>query len=97
MHKAGLDQKMEASQETAISLAKPECLVEPVQEKLSSLHFETRRIAPEAVDVEVSIGGHNSEAIGVIPVPAHVIATPQTRFWGHSKYRNPAVQRACLR
>ena len=76
--KAGVEQKIEAHQEAAISLPKLEHPVELIQEKLSALDFETKRMVPERLDVRLWIDGHNVEVIGVIPISDYVIATPQT-------------------
>lgn len=79
-----LDQKIKASQKAGITLPKPEHFVQLVQEKLARLDSGTKRIAPEALDVKVSVDGHNVEVVGVIPVPDYVIATPQTGLSGHN-------------
>jgi site-specific DNA recombinase len=78
MQKAELEQKIKASQEAAISLPKLEHFVELIQEKLSTLDFETKRTVLEMLDVKVWIDGQNVEVIGVIPISDYVIATPQT-------------------
>ena len=51
MQKAELEQKIKASQEAAISLPKLEHFVELIQEKLSTLDFETKRMVLEMLDV----------------------------------------------
>jgi hypothetical protein len=84
MQKAGLEQKTEAGQEAAISLARLEHFIELVQEKLSTPGFETKRMVPEMLDVKVGIDGHNVEVIGGSPISGYVIATRQTGLWGHN-------------
>lgn len=75
---AGLGQKVEASQEMASGLPKPEHFVELVREDLSTLDFGTKPMVPEMLDVKVGIDGHNVEVTVVIPIPDYAIATPQT-------------------
>lgn len=75
--KAELEQKIKASQEAAISLPKLEHFVELIREKLSTLDFETKRMALEMLDIKVCIDGYNVEVTGVIPISDYVIATPQ--------------------
>jgi len=76
--RADLDQKIKSSQEAAISLPKLEHFVELVREKLSTLDFETKRMALEMLDIKVWIDGDNVEVTGVIPISDCVIVTPQT-------------------
>ena len=78
MQKAELEQKIKASQEAAISLPRLEHFVELIQEKLSTLDLETKRMVLEMLDVKVWIDGHNVEVVGIIPISDYVIATPQT-------------------
>jgi len=92
--KTGLEQQIEASREAAIGLPKHELFVELVQEKLSMMGFDTKRMALEMLDVKVQLDGRNVEAIGVMPIPDYVIATPQMRLWGHA---NTKVSRLSVR
>ena len=71
-----------------------EHLVELIQEKLSMIGCGTKRMVLEMLDVKAWIEGHNVGAIGAIPIPDHVIATPQTGLWGHA---NTKVSRLSVR
>ena len=75
--RAEVERKIKASQEAAITLPKLEGFVELVKERLSTLDFETKRMAIEALDIKVWIDGQNVEVTGVIPISDSVIVTPQ--------------------
>jgi len=76
--KVEIECKVQASQEATITLPKLEHFVELIKEKLSTLDFETKRMAIEMLDIKVWIDGYNVEVTGVIPISDTVIATPQT-------------------
>jgi len=78
--KAELEQKIKASKEAVISLPKLERFIELIQEKLSTLDFETKRMAIEMLDIKVWIDGYNVEVTGVIPVSDCVTVSPQSRL-----------------
>jgi site-specific DNA recombinase len=75
--KAELEDKIKASKEANITLPKLERVVKLIQEKLSTLDFETKRMALEMLDIKVWIDGYNVEVTGVIPISDYAIATPQ--------------------
>ena len=78
--KAELEQRIKASKEAVISLPKLERFIELIQEKLSTLDFETKRMAIEMLDIKVWIDGYNVEVTGVIPVSDCVTVSPQSRL-----------------
>ena len=78
--KAELEQKIKVSKKATISLPKLERFMELIQEKLSALDFETKRMAIEMLDIKVWIDGYNVEVTGVIPVSDCVTASPQSRL-----------------
>ena len=78
VQKAELEAQTKASQEAAISLPKLERFVELMREKLTTLDFETKRLALEMLNIKVWIDGHNVEITGTLPVPEDDIVTIQS-------------------
>ena len=78
--KAELEQRIKASKEAVISLPKLERFIELIQEKLSTLDFETKRMAIEMLDIKIWIDGYNVEVTGVIPVSDCVTVSSQSRL-----------------
>jgi len=76
--KTELGAKIEASQDAALTLPRVERCVELIREKLSTLDFETKRLAVEMLDIKVWINGHDVEVTGAIPVSDCAIASQQT-------------------
>ena len=76
--KAGLGAQIKASQEAAISLPKLEQFVALLRQKLTTLDFETKRMALDMLSIKVWLDGYNVEITGVIPVTDDVIVTTQS-------------------
>jgi len=76
--KAELEAQIKASQKAAISLPKIEHFVELLRQKLTTLDFETKRLALDMLNIKVWLDGHNVEITGVIPVMDDVIVTTQS-------------------
>ena len=78
--KAELETKIKASQEAAISMPKLERFIELMREKLSTLDFETKRMALDILGIKVWIDGYNVEVTGIMPISDDVTVTPQSRL-----------------
>ncbi len=76
--KAELEAQIKASQDAAISLPKLEHFVELLRQKLTTLDFETKRLALDMLNIQVWLDGHNVEITGIIPVMDDVIVTTQS-------------------
>jgi len=76
--KAELGKQVKASQEAVISLPKLERFVELVQEKLSALDFETKRMVLDMLSIKVWLDGYNMEITGTIPILEGDIVTTQS-------------------
>lgn len=76
--KAELEKQIKASQEAIISLPKLERFVELMCHKLSTLDYETKRLALEMLNIKVWLDGQNIEITGVLPVAEDAIVTTQS-------------------
>jgi len=76
--KAELEKQIKASQEAIISLPKLERFVELMRQKLSTLDYETKRLALEMLNIKVWLDGQNIEITGVLPVAEDAIVTMQS-------------------
>jgi len=76
--KAELETQIKASQEAAVSLPKVERFVELMRQKLTTLDYETKRLALDMFNIKVWLDGHRVEITGVIPVMDDVIVTTQS-------------------
>jgi site-specific DNA recombinase len=76
--KAELETQVKASQEAVISQPKLERFVELVQEKLSALDFETKRMVLDMLGIKVWLDGYNMEITGTIPILEGDIVTTQS-------------------
>jgi site-specific DNA recombinase len=76
---AELEAQIKASQEAVISIPKLERFVELLRQRLTTLGFETKRMAIESLDLKVWLDGDSVEITGIIPTEADVIVTTQTR------------------
>jgi len=77
-HKAELEAQIKASQDAAISLPKLERFVELMREKLTTLDYETKRLALDMLNIKVWLDGHNVEITGTLPITDDVIVTMQS-------------------
>jgi len=66
--KAELEVQILASQEAAISLPRLELFVELMRQKLTTLDYETKRLALEMLNIKVWLDGHNIEVTGTLPI-----------------------------
>ena len=76
--KAELETQIKASQEATTNLPNLERFVEVMREKLSTLDYETKRMALDMLGIKVWLDGHNVEITGVLPVTDDVIVTTQS-------------------
>jgi len=76
--KAELEKQVKASQEAVISLPKLGRFVELVREKLSTLDFETKRMALDMLGIKVWLDGYDIEITGTIPILEGAIVTAQS-------------------
>jgi len=76
--KAELETQIKAGQEAAVSIPRLERFVELMRQKLTTLDFETKRMAIEMLGIKVWLDGYNVEVNGVLPVSDDVIVTTQS-------------------
>ena len=70
-----LETQLKASQEATISLPKLERFVEVMRDKLSTLDYESKRMALDMLNIKVWLDGENVEITGVLPIEDDVIVT----------------------
>ena len=76
--KTELETQIKAGQDAAISLPKLEHFVELLRQKLTTLDYETKRLALDMLNIKVWLDGDSVEVTGVIPVMDDVIVTTQS-------------------
>jgi site-specific DNA recombinase len=76
--KAELEAQIKASQEASVSLPKLRRFVELLRQKLTTLEFETKRLALDMLNIKVWLDGHNVEITGIIPINDDVTVTTQS-------------------
>ena len=76
--KAELEKQIKANREAGVSLPKLEQFVKLMREKLSTLDFETKRMALDMLGIKVWLDGHNVEITGTIPILEGDIVTAQS-------------------
>lgn len=77
--KTELEAQIKASQGAAVSLPKLEHLIELMRDKLSSLDYETKRLALDMLNIKVWLDGQNVEITGTLPIADDAIVTTQSR------------------
>jgi site-specific DNA recombinase len=77
--KAELETQIKASQEAAISLPKVKRFVELIQDKISTLDFESKRQTLDMLGIKVWLDGESVEITGVLPTEDSVIATTPSK------------------
>jgi hypothetical protein len=75
---AELETQIKASQEATISLPKLERFVELMQDRISALDFEAKRMALDMLSIKVWLDGDDVEVTGLIPVEDAAFATTQS-------------------
>ncbi len=70
--------QIKASQEAVYNLPKLDRFVELMRQKLTTLDYETKRIALDMLGIKVWIDGHNVEITGTLPITDDVIVTTQS-------------------
>ena len=70
-----MEAQTKASQEAAVSLPKLERFVELMRQKLSTLDYETKRMALDMLSIKVWIDGHSVEITGTLPILDDAIVT----------------------
>ncbi|NVM22829.1 MAG: recombinase family protein [Desulfobacterales bacterium] len=76
--KAELETQIKASQEAADNLPNLDRFVELMRQKLTTLDYETKRMALDMLGIKVWLAGHNVEITGALPITADVIVTTQS-------------------
>ncbi len=76
--KAELEVQIKASQEASISLPKLECFVELMRQKLTTLDYDTKRLALDMLNIKVWLDGHDIEITGALPIVEDAIVTTQS-------------------
>lgn len=74
VRKAELEEQAKVSQDAVISLPKLEGFVERIQGRISSLDFESKRLALDMLDIIVWLDGDNVEITGSIDTS--IVTTP---------------------
>jgi uncharacterized protein YacL (UPF0231 family) len=82
--KAELETQIKASQEAAISLPKVKRFVELIQDKISTLDFESKRQTLDMLGIKVWLDGESVEITGVLPTEDSVIATIPSCVHSHN-------------
>ena len=73
--KTELEAQIKAGQEAALNLPKLERFVELLRQKLTTLDYETKRMALDMLGIKVWLDGQSVEITGVIPIMDDVIVT----------------------
>jgi site-specific DNA recombinase len=76
--KVELETRIEASQEATVSLPNLERFVDLMRQKLSTLDYETKRMALDMLGIKVWLDGGSVEITGFIPVMDDGIVTTQS-------------------
>jgi len=76
--KAELETRTKASQEATVSLPKLERFVELMRQKLTTLDYETKRMALDMLNIKVWLDGDNVEITGTLPILEGAIVTMQS-------------------
>ncbi len=73
-----LETQIKASHDAVISLPKLEQFIELIRGKLSTLDYDTKRLALEMLNIKVGIDGHNIDITGTLPIIEDAIVTTQS-------------------
>ncbi len=76
--KAELEAQIKASQEASISLPKLERFIELIRQKLTTLDYDTKRLALDMLNIKVWLDGHTIEITGTLPIVEDAIVTTQS-------------------
>ena len=74
-----LHEKLENCQEAAMNLPKIEGFIQFVQNKLTNLDYQTKRLALMALSTKIWIDGYDVEITGSIPLDDYAIVQPSSR------------------
>ena len=77
VRKAELETQLKASQDAIINIPKLESFIEHMQERLSTLDFEGKRLALDMLCIKVWLDGENVEITGTIDAEVGVTQTTQ--------------------
>ena len=66
MQKAELETRLKASRNALTNVPQLEGFIRTMQDKLSNLDFESKRLASDALDITVWLDGQNVEVTGTI-------------------------------
>ena len=76
--KAEIEKQIKSSQEATLNLPKLKNYVEIVKQKLTTLDFETKRMALDMLNIKVCIDGKSVEITGSVPIEDATIVTTQS-------------------
>jgi len=75
--KAELEEKIKLSKKAVIDVPKLETFIKGIQDRITYMDFESKRLALEMLDITIWLDGENAEITGVID-PEYAIVTKQT-------------------
>ncbi len=73
--KAELESQIKASREAAVSIPKLEKYIQLIQQKLTTLDFDMKRLALDMLNIKVWIDGASVEITGTIPIEESAVVT----------------------
>jgi len=76
--KKDLEEKIDLSQNAAMSVPKLENVVQLAREKISNLDFDAKRMAIDMLDIKIWLDGDNIEVNGILPVTDDVNVSMQS-------------------
>jgi len=76
--KAELEAQIKASQEASVSLPKLKRFIELIRQKLTTLDYDTKRLALDMLNIKVWLDGHDIEITGTLPIVEDAIVTTQS-------------------
>ncbi len=76
--KVELEAQIKASQDASVSLPKLERFVELMRQKLTTLDYDTKRLALDMLNIKVWLDGHTIEITGALPIAEDAIVTTQS-------------------
>ncbi|MGB8263721.1 MAG: hypothetical protein WCF70_07465, partial [Dehalococcoidales bacterium] len=77
VQKAEIEKQIKSSHEATLNLPKLKNYVEIVKQKLTTLDFETKRMALDMLNIKVRIDGKSVEITGSVPMEDTTIVTTQ--------------------
>ena len=87
VQKAELEAQLRASRNAVTNVPQIEGFIRTMQNRLSNLDFDIKRLASHALDITVWLDGQDVEITGAIPISDGVIATTQSSQHSHNTPR----------